>query len=62
MKLIEYGVKINGVDEYGRTPIFYCFIKIKSDESLQSQLTAANNINNNAGNQNMEENASQDKI
>lgn len=32
MKLLEYGVKINSLDKYGRTPIFYCFIKIKGEE------------------------------
>ena len=31
-KLLEYGVKINSLDEFGRTPIFYCFIKIRNEE------------------------------
>jgi len=27
-KLFEYGVNINSLDKYGRSPLFYCFIKI----------------------------------
>jgi ankyrin repeat protein len=32
-KLIEYGVKVNSLDKYGRSPIFYCFINIKDEEN-----------------------------
>ena len=36
-KLLEYGVKINSLDEYGRTPIFYCFIKIRNEEGAEER-------------------------
>jgi ankyrin repeat protein len=32
-KLIEYGVSVNSLDKYGRSPIFYCFIRIEENES-----------------------------
>ena len=31
-KLLEYGIKINSLDKYSRSPIFYCFIKIQPDD------------------------------
>lgn len=36
-KLLEYGVKINSTDKYGRSPIFYCFIKIKVEEQQEKE-------------------------
>lgn len=31
-KLLDYGININSIDKYGRSPIFYCFIKIQYEE------------------------------
>lgn len=28
-KLLEYGVSVNSLDKYDRSPIFYCFIRIE---------------------------------
>lgn len=30
-KLLEYGVNINSLDKFGRSPIFYCFIRIEEN-------------------------------
>ena len=36
-KLLDYGININSLDKFKRSPIFYCFIKIEYEENRDKQ-------------------------